>query len=210
MYITYILGSGGHTGELCEMIKQTCKPSKNLHRRYVISSGDTHSINAVNEVETIIRTVYPDTSSGTWDVVHVERARRVHQPLWTAPYTSIISALSVIDAIIQPPARCHQDAGGAAFRFPNLIMTNGPGTGFIVCFVAHIMKLFYLLPTDRPRIIYIETWAHLTSLSLTGKLFYYTDIADLFIVQHKSLADRTGKRFIGEVAKYGNLLGIKG
>lgn len=140
----------------------------------------------------------------------VTRARRVHQPLWTAPYTSVLSALSVVRALIQEPEERAGTASRAAFRYPHVIVTNGPGTGFIVCLVAHVLKIFYLVPADRLKVAYIETWAHISTLSLTGKLFYYSDIADLFAVQHKTLADNTGKRYVGEVDKNGNLLGIKG
>ncbi len=209
VYFAYVLGSGGHTGELSQVIKQQFKANKNLHRRYVISSGDTHSINAVARLETDIQGAFPNGTAGTWDVFKVTRARRVHQPLWTAPYSSLLSAFSVIRALLQVPKERSSNDNSAAFGNPHLIITNGPGTGFIICLVAHLLKIFYLVPNGRMKIIYIETWAHLTTLSLTGKLFYYTDIADLFMVQHKSLAERTGKRFVGEIAPTENLLGIK-
>ncbi len=210
VYFAYVLGSGGHTGELCEIIKQHFRAGRNLHRRYVISSGDTHSINAVARLEGLVQTAFSDGAAGTWDVFRVSRARRVHQPLWTAPYSSLLSALSVVQALIQAPRERALRGGRSPFAFPNLIVTNGPGTGFIVCLVAHLLKIFFLVPNNRLKIVYIETWAHLTTLSLTGKLFHYSDIADLFMVQHRSLAERTGRRFVGDIAPNGNLLGVRG
>jgi len=208
LYFTYVLGSGGHTGELCEIIKQQFKAGRNLHRRY-ITSGDTHSHNALLQLEDLIQRAYPDGSAGTWDVFKVMRARRVHQPIYTAWYTSILSAISIVRALVQEPKNRPKSIYGNAFKYPHVVVSNGPGTGFIVYLVAHLLKMFFLIPKDRVRTVYIETWAHITTLSLTGKLFYYTDIADVFMVQHRALATKIRKPFVGEVAKAGNLLGIK-
>ncbi|KAL1898913.1 UDP-N-acetylglucosamine transferase subunit [Sporothrix stenoceras] len=222
-YFMYVLGSGGHTGELCEMIKQQFRPNPHSHRRYIITSGDGHSVNAVERLEGLVGRAYPPDANGvsqggSWDIVYVVRARRVHQPLYTAWYSALQSALSIVQFLLNPPKRQHAAKAAstkagrqsvAHFAFPNLIVTNGPGTGFIVCLVAFVLKMMYIVPTDRCSILFIETWAHVSTLSLTGKLFHYSRIADLFVVQHEPLATKTGQRFIGEVTKYGNLLGIR-
>lgn len=193
VYYTYILGSGGHTGEMSEFIKRSYEGHENLHRRYIITSGDTHSPNVVAKLETLIRNTAGGQPTGTWDVVRVARARNVHQPLWTAWYTSLLSALSIVNALIKEPRSRPRTQSGADFRYPHVIMTNGPGTGFIVCLVAYMLKLLCVIPANRAKMVYMETWAHISTLSLTGKLFYYSDIADMFIVQHKPLAGRINK-----------------
>lgn len=214
-YIVYVLGSGGHTGEMCEMIKQQFRPDALAHRRYLITSGDSHSVNAVNRLENVIRAMYPvdangSTLGGTWEIVDVVRARHVHQPLFAAWYTALLSALSIVQALRQPPKlRKTSTKAKTPLTYPNLIVTNGPGTGFIVCLVAFVLRMLYIIPADRCSVLFIETWAHVSTLSLTGKLFYYSRIADLFVVQHEQLAKNTGQKYIGEVAKYGNLLGIR-
>lgn len=217
-YFMYVLGSGGHTGELCEMIRQQFRPNPRSHRRYIITSGDSHSVNAVERLEGLIGKAFPKDASGvsqggSWDIVHVVRARRVHQPLYTAWYSALQSAVSIVQSLVEAPATktAGQKSGQPVvpFTYPNLIVTNGPGTGFIVCFVAFVLKMMYIIPTDRCSILFIETWAHVSTLSLTGKLFHYSRIADLFVVQHAPLAAKTGQRFIGDVTKYGNLLGIR-
>ncbi|KAI6369129.1 hypothetical protein MCOR25_004484 [Pyricularia grisea] len=196
VYHTYILGSGGHTGEIFEFVKRSFRGHKNLHRRYIITSGDTHSPHIVARLETLIRDTAGDQATGTWDVVRVARARKVHQPLWTAWYTSIISALSIVNALVKEPKIRPKDTYGTAYRYPHVIVTNGPGTGFIVCLVAYILKLLFIAPSNRMKMVYMETWAHISTLSLTGKLFYYTDIADMFLVQHMQLADRVQKPYL--------------
>ncbi|KAL8318865.1 hypothetical protein RB597_005902 [Gaeumannomyces tritici] len=193
VYYTYILGSGGHTGEISEFIKRSYEGHDNLHRRYIITSGDTHSPNVIAKLETLIRDTARGQPTGTRDVVRVARARNVHQPLWTAWYTSLLSALSIVNALIKEPRSRPRTTFGADFRYPHVIMTNGPGTGFIVCLVAYVLKLLSVVPADRAKMVYMETWAHINTLSLTGKLFYHSDIADMFIVQHKPLAERIGK-----------------
>ncbi|OAA55798.1 glycosyltransferase family protein [Niveomyces insectorum RCEF 264] len=221
-YFVYVLGSGGHTGELCESIKQQFRPNPLSHRRYLISSGDRHSENAVAALEGLIeRTCSSSGNSagaGTWDIVRVVRARRVHQPLWTAWFSALLSALSIVQALLRSPKAASPDKtlkgendgpSDGTFDYPHLIVTNGPGTGFIVCLVAFLLKMFFIVPANRCSVLYIETWAHVRTLSLTGKLFYYTRIADMFVVQHEELAKLTGERFVGEVTKFGNLLGIK-
>lgn len=222
-YFMYVLGSGGHTGELCEMIKQQFRPNPRSHRRYIITSGDSHSVNAVERLEGLIGKAFPCdkngvSQGGSWDIVHVVRARRVHQPLYTAWYSALQSAVSIVQSLVEPPSQSltktktkttSHAAGQPALTYPNLIVTNGPGTGFIVCLVAFLLKMMYIIPTDRCSILFIETWAHVSTLSLTGKLFHYSRIADLFVVQHAPLAAKTGQRFIGDVTKYGNLLGIR-
>ncbi|TLS26298.1 hypothetical protein PpBr36_04399 [Pyricularia pennisetigena] len=193
VYHTYILGSGGHTGEIFEFVKRSFRGHKNLHRRYIITSGDTHSPHIVARLETLIRDTAGGQATGTWDVVRVARARRVHQPLWTAWYTSIISALSIVNALAKEPKSRPRNTYGSGYRYPHVIVTNGPGTGFIMCLVAYILKLLFIAPSNRMKMVYMETWAHISTLSLTGKLFYYTDLADMFLVQHMQLADRIRK-----------------
>lgn len=41
--------------------------------------------------------------------------------------------------------------------------------------------------------VYVESFAKVQSLSLTGRLVHHSDVADLFLVQHASLAQRYGR-----------------
>ncbi len=218
MYFVYVLGSGGHTGELCEMIKQQFRPNPLSHRRYIVTSGDSHSANAVERLEGLITRTFPagadgKSPGGTWDIITVVRARRVHQPIYTAWFTALLSAGSIAQALLRPPQRPsaegNQGTTAGILTYPHLIVTNGPGTGLVFCLVAFAFKMLYVVPVNRCSILFIETWAHVSTLSLTGKLFHYSRIADMFVVQHEPLAAKTGHRYIGNVTKYGNLLGIR-
>lgn len=59
---------------------------------------------------------------------------------------------------------------------PKIIVTTGTHTAVPICFFG---KFF------RKKVIYIETYANITSKTLTGKIIY--PIADLFIVQWKEM-----------------------
>lgn len=59
---------------------------------------------------------------------------------------------------------------------PKYIITTGTHTAVPMCFIG---KLF------RKKIVFIETFANTSSKTVSGKVVY--KIADLFIVQHKSM-----------------------
>lgn len=165
----------------------------NLHRRYLISSGDTMSLDHVQDHECELRELcnQKDLSPGTYDTKFVTRARRVHQSLVTTPFTGFLSVIDIFPALLSPPQR--------GSSWPQRIYSNGPATGFFVALVAHLLRMFFLVPEDSMRFIYIESWARISTLSLTGKLLYYTGLADVFVVQHKQLAERYGIRCAGEM-----------
>jgi beta-1,4-N-acetylglucosaminyltransferase len=189
---------------MLETIKRKFIPQTNAHRRYLVTTGDQDSLNRVVKLECLIKRCFPepDSRSGTLDAFQVPRARHVHQPFWTAPWTCFTTAIHAINALTrEPDARYAERLPGNPFKYPHVIVTNGPATGFIVCLVAHCLKMFYLVPQDRLKMVYVESWARCRSLSLTGRLFLWSGIADMFCVQHEELARRTrGAVYVGQVA----------
>ncbi|KAK0704820.1 glycosyltransferase family 1 protein [Lasiosphaeris hirsuta] len=200
VYFLYVLGSGGHSAEMIETIKQKFCGQRNQHRRYIITSGDGSSLNMVKKLEATISDAYPDERAGTRDVFNIKRARAVHQPKCTAPFTSLLSAAHAINALTREPNLRPVRQYGYQFKYPHVIVTNGPATGFIVALVAYLLKIFYLVPQNRLKTVYIESWARTKTLSLTGKLFLHTGIADMFCVQHQPLARAIpGAEYVGQV-----------
>ncbi|KAK0732687.1 oligosaccharide biosynthesis protein Alg14 like-domain-containing protein [Apiosordaria backusii] len=203
-YYLYVLGSGGHTTEMFETIKNSFSPSPHQHRRYVLTTGDTDSLRRLLSLESFVDWAYPSSvpsSHGTRDTFTIPRARKVHQPLWTAPFTCLVTAVMAVKALSTVPG---QRAGSREererYRWPSVVVTNGPGTGFIVAAVAYGMKLLGIVPRDRCKVVYIESWARISSLSLTGRMFYWTGIAEVFGVQHRGLVGRyKGVVYVGEV-----------
>ena len=186
---------------MLETIKRKFIPQTNAHRRYLVSTGDTDSLNRVVQLEALIHRCFPDARAGTLDTFQVPRARRVHQPFWTAPFTCLATAIHAINALTREPDVRPATRHGAQFKYPHVVLTNGPATGFVVCLVAHLLKVFYLAPRDRLKMVYVESWARTRSLSLTGRLFLWSGIADMFCVQHEELARRyKGTVYVGVVA----------
>lgn len=161
---------------------------ENFHRRYLISTGDSMSLNHLQDYEEGLRELCQRKghSSGTYDVMIVKRARRVHQSLLTTPITAAWSFSQILLVLLQPPR------AALGLMFPSLIFSNGPATGFFVALAVHVLKLLYIIPENKCLFIYIESWARISTLSLTGKLLYYTGIADSFAVQHSPVARQYG------------------
>lgn len=169
----------------------------NFHRRYLITAGDLNSIHQVAEYETDLDLlcIREGKEAGTYDTRFVARARRVHQPLWSTPFSALRSMLEIIPALLTPP----KNDVGANLRYPTCIFSNGPATGFFVGLAVHLLKMFYVVPEDSMKFVYIESWARISTLSLTGKLFYYTGIADVLVVQHAEVAAKYGIENAGEM-----------
>ncbi|KAF5024248.1 hypothetical protein F66182_3680 [Fusarium sp. NRRL 66182] len=196
-YYLFVLGSGGHTKEMLMMMDDGYCNFEKFHRRYLISSGDGMSANHLADYETELKALCEakGKESGTHDTYVVTRARRVHQPLWSTPFTALLSIFDIFPALMTPPA----NAIGAKLKYPTCIFSNGPATGFFVGVVVHLLKMLYLVPETSMRFVYIESWARITTLSLTGKLIYYTGIADVLMVQHEQVAAKYGIQNCGEM-----------
>lgn len=195
----YVFGSGGHTTEMTALIKLSLTASRDQHRRYIITDEDQHSQNQERALENLIHQSYAGEAAGTYDTVIVPRARKVYQSYASSIYTSLRCALDILVALTTIPAQRAGTPNAKQFQYPHVIVTNGPGTGFIVGLMAHILKVLYLVPQDRLRVVFVETWARTHNLGLTGKLFYWTDIPDVFAVQSEKLSKIVGKPNIGNV-----------
>ena len=173
-----------------------------FHRRYLISSGDGMSDNHLEDYEAELRRLCgtKGCEPGTFDKRVVTRARRVHQPLWTTPLSAALSILGIFPALLSPPPPLRgQEGRGGPPRYPSQIFSNGPATGFFVALAVHVLKVFRVVPEDCMRFVYIESWARISTLSLTGKLLRFTEMADLFLVQHREVGDKYGWTYAGEM-----------
>ena len=190
-------------------------PSVYSYRTYAVSSGDNFSAAKAVEFETSLRggeqlegtnrvAKDADSSQGSYSIVTVPRARRVHQSYLTAPF----STLQCFWACLLMLRGLHPDQGPLPANifspYPDLILSNGPATAVCVILAAKALRLcHYLNPlrnksggaklkTEEPvpldcqlRTIFVESWARVTTLSLSGKLLL--PFVDRFLVQWPAL-----------------------
>ncbi|KAF7620002.1 UDP-N-acetylglucosamine transferase subunit alg14 [Aspergillus flavus] len=212
-HLLVVLGSGGHTAEMFSMLRRIkLDPSQYAYRTYVVSSGDNFSATKAVEFETrylnqVQKATTTDCSPAeSYTIVTVPRARRVHQSFLTAPFSTLRSFWACLLVLRGQYADQKRLPSSMVSPYPDVILTNGPATAVCVILAARLLRLHnfirgfvpftkplggeYLAPTDyQLRTIFIESWARVTTLSLSGKLLL--PFADRFLVQWPGLE---GKR----------------
>lgn len=210
-----VLGSGGHTAEMMSLIREF-DPRRYLHRTYITSSGDEFSSGKAKDIEARIqrnythgagpsaaRTLNPVT--GIWELAVVPRARKIHQPLYTTPMSSLWCLLGCLRAL-QAAATTSIIA---PFEYPDLIVTNGPATAVMVILASSILKFFGVAPVWKMKVIYVESWARVKTLSLSGRVLLHMGVCDRFLVQWEALANKiNGNGSRNKVEWYGFLVEI--
>ncbi|RAK98388.1 glycosyltransferase family protein [Aspergillus ibericus CBS 121593] len=209
IHLLVVLGSGGHTAEMFSMLRRMkLDPSKFTHRTYVVSSGDNFSATKAVEFETTdlskkLSTDEKPASTGSYSIVTVPRARRVHQSFLTAPFSTIQSFWSCL-LVLRGLHPDQQSLKSSPLRspYPDIILTNGPATAVCVILAARLLRLWFSLcsvfsigrgahpsaPASsdfQMRTIFVESWARVKTLSLSGKLLL--PLADRFLVQWPGL-----------------------
>lgn len=176
-----VLGSGGHTSEMLNILGQMPLLQQDYNRLYVVSSGDGFSASKAAEFEKELG------QNDNFEIVNVHRARRVHQSLATAPFSTMLCMRDSIAILYKNP--------------PDIILTNGPGTG--VCVVlASILLRFFFFRTGTMRTTFIESWARVKTLSLSGRILKW--FVDRFVVQWPQLVREYGSdsvEYIGPLVR---------
>ncbi|KIX95475.1 uncharacterized protein Z520_08992 [Fonsecaea multimorphosa CBS 102226] len=205
-HLLVVLGSGGHTAEMLNILNQYRRLQLDFTKRtYVVSSGDDFSTSKARDFEAEMlsnlssSSLVPEDAALNYSVVTVHRARRVHQSLLTTPVTSLRCLWDCLNVLRGTHRDFKSQPGGKAPpSYPDLILTNGPGTGVIV-FLASIILLFFGLSSPstagseaeftqsgQMRTIFIESWARVKTLSLSGRLL--KPFVHRFLVQWPQLA----------------------
>jgi beta-1,4-N-acetylglucosaminyltransferase len=163
-----ILGSGGHTTEMLEIVQ--CLNVENYEPRiYVLSEQDSNSCLKAIDVEARKGHVMGDASKENYTFVTIPRSRRVKQSYFTSIFTTLHSIVCCIPVVFR--------------QRPELILANGPGVCVPICFLAFLSKV--LMINRSCRIVFVESYCRVKTLSLSGKiLFWFTD---LFVVQWPDL-----------------------
>uniref|UniRef100_A0A0C9QDK6 UDP-N-acetylglucosamine transferase subunit ALG14 n=1 Tax=Fopius arisanus TaxID=64838 RepID=A0A0C9QDK6_9HYME len=159
-----VLGSGGHTTEMLR-IMNCLDLSKYTPRVYIHAQTDKMSPVKLEALE---------NSRKDWKALAIFRSREVGQSYLTSILTTLIAFFHAIKLLLS--------------EYPDLILCNGPGTGVPLCLGAFILKTLFL---SRTRIIFIESFCRVKTLSLTGKILNF--FADHLIVQWPDLCKNNSK-----------------
>jgi beta-1,4-N-acetylglucosaminyltransferase len=121
-----------------------------------------------------------------FEIVTVPRARKIHQPLYTTPFSSVLCLWACI--LLLTRRTITFPATGRKYQTsPDMILTNGPATGVIVILASLIVRFLGLQRGGEMRTIYVESWARVRSLSLSGKILLWGGLTDRFLVQWENL-----------------------
>ncbi|KAK9472634.1 udp-n-acetylglucosamine transferase subunitalg14 [Dipodascopsis tothii] len=156
-----VLGSGGHTTELLSMAS-TIDLGQYPKRTWLAFSGDALSLDKARHFEE------GTGARGRASSASLRRARGVGQSYFTSIFTSLWCGFECLRFVYRTD--------------PDVILCNGPGSCVLVCAAARVLRA---VGAGRARIIYVESIARVSSLSLTGKLL--VRVADRFIVQWEQL-----------------------
>lgn len=183
-------------------------PTSYTHRSYIVSAGDDFSARKAAEFEAALRkrarqrallaadgnVVEEEWKS--YDIAIVPRARKIHQSLLTTPFSALrclFACFSILRSPDIPVSPSSARALHAPPQYPDLILSNGPGTGVMVILAALLLR-FVKFPSTRQgqmRTIYVESWARVKGLSLSGKIL--VRIVDRFLVQWAGLDGVSGR-----------------
>jgi len=109
----------------------------------------------------------------------IPRSREVGQPWLSSGWTSLVSLWASVRMVFDDP--------------PDLVLVNGPGTCIPVCCAA---LLHELVCYHRKKLVFVESFCRVKSLSLSGRLLY--PLADEFIVSWEALTHRyTRAKYLG-------------
>lgn len=177
--VAVFLGSGGHTTEMLQLLS-TLPVKRYSPRIYIITSGDRFShakaIEAEGRKEDELKQKIQSGGTDNKDdflFITLPRARNVHQAWLSTPLTVLIALISCFKHIVLPSF-----LRSSSPLFADLILMNGPGTCVPIVASVWILR-FFGLPS--PKMIYVESFARVRSLSLTAKILRY--FVDRFVVQ---------------------------
>ncbi|GMS86798.1 hypothetical protein PENTCL1PPCAC_8973, partial [Pristionchus entomophagus] len=164
LHLVTVLGSGGHTTEMLDLIKHF-DDNAYATRTYVIANTDNHSEQKAMESENA-------RNGGTFAVEKIPRSREVGQSYVSSLLTTAVACCTAFKIV-------------ATIR-PSIVLVNGPGTCVPVVAAAAALDMLRWADT---RIVYVESICRVENLSLTAKILYYSGIADDIIVQWPQLKD---------------------
>ncbi|EFO85449.1 hypothetical protein CRE_10986 [Caenorhabditis remanei] len=172
-----VLGSGGHTTEMLDLIKHFGDEFD--ERTYIIADTDTISEEKVRDIMSVLcpivllfKAVAHEKSRNNekFCIERIPRSREVGQSYITSIASTFHATVFAVKLI---------------YRIrPDLVLLNGPGTCIPVALAAAFFDIIRLHDTV---IIYEESICRVRKLSLSGAILYYLGMVDCLIVQWPGL-----------------------
>ncbi|XP_017426697.1 UDP-N-acetylglucosamine transferase subunit ALG14 homolog isoform X3 [Vigna umbellata] len=164
-----ILGSGGHTAEMLNLLAVLRKDRFNP-RFYIAAATDNMSLEKAQLLENSLATENATSVTHSAQFMKIYRSREVGQSYITSIWTTLIAMVHALWLMIK-------------IR-PEVILCNGPGTCIPICAIAFIFKVVGIKWSS---IFYVESIARVRRLSLSGLLLYKFRMADQLFVQWPQL-----------------------
>lgn len=125
-----------------------------------------------------------------YTIATIPRARKIHQSLYTTPFTALQTLIAAFAPLLSAPAAPKDEMA----PLPALVVTNGPATAVILILAAFLLRFFNIRGAESRglcRTVYVESFARVKTLSLSGKLL--VRVVDRFLVQWEALEGYGGR-----------------
>ncbi|KAF5726940.1 UDP-N-acetylglucosamine transferase subunit ALG14 [Tripterygium wilfordii] len=174
-----VLGSGGHTAEMLNLL-MVLQKDRFTPRFYIAAATDNMSLQKSRVFESSL-----DDTTGKHGVamqfVQIYRSREVGQSYITSVWTTLIAMAHALWLMIKTR--------------PQVLLCNGPGTCIPLCIIAFVFKVVGIRWSY---IFYVESIARVRRLSLSGLILYKLCIADELFVQWPQLQKKYPRaRYVG-------------
>ncbi|XP_074290016.1 uncharacterized protein LOC141616777 isoform X2 [Silene latifolia] len=163
-----VLGSGGHTAEMLNLLSVLQK-DRFMPRYYVAAATDNMSLQKAQTFESSSN----NAETGNAQYMQIYRSREVGQSYITSVLTTLIAIVHAVWLMIKIRPQVYLQ-----------FLCNGPGTCIPLCGIAFVFKVLGIRWSS---IFYVESIARVKRLSLSGLLLYKLRIADQVYVQWPQL-----------------------
>ncbi|XP_011007510.1 PREDICTED: UDP-N-acetylglucosamine transferase subunit ALG14 homolog isoform X1 [Populus euphratica] len=164
-----VLGSGGHTAEMINVLNVLLQTDRFCPRFYVAAATDNMSLQKAHLLEENVFNLNGG-KGGSTQFLQIYRSREVGQSYITSVGTTFLALVHALWLMIR-------------IR-PQVVLCNGPGTCVPLCVIAFLFKMVGVRWSS---VFYVESIARVRKLSLSGLLLYKLRIADQFFVQWPQL-----------------------
>ncbi|RWR85592.1 UDP-N-acetylglucosamine transferase subunit ALG14 isoform X2 [Cinnamomum micranthum f. kanehirae] len=173
-----ILGSGGHTAEMLNLVA-VLEKDKYTPRFYIAALTDNMSLQKAQVLEESLAHQMHESARERTEVAQfmkIYRSREVGQSYLTSVGTTLVAIVHALWLVFKIK--------------PQVVICNGPGTCIPLCAAAFLLKVVGI---KWSYIFYVESIARVKKLSLSGLLLYKSNLADQFFVQWPQLQKKYPK-----------------